>query len=195
MLCPINCQKCTNDSVCEQCIVGSYWKKGTCQQCTIDNCVDCLSDLLCKVCANGYYSSPTKGYCLPCHSSSCEICSTAVNCLVCKPGTYMTTTAGRTSSCNACAATCQNCVGSTKKDCTFCNADYYLDSGECLPCSKAIPGCVTCAQETSSLVPTCTTCMNDLVQINGSCVPCSQDCVACNSTGCISCAVTYFLNS
>jgi hypothetical protein len=188
--CENNCSICSNDTICNGCILGFYLKNA-----------DCVSD-----CGIGYYLSISS--CLPCESN-CNICSSDTLCNQCKNGYYLSN-----GDCLSCESNCNICSSDTV--CTSCNMGYYLKNQDCV--SDCGVGYYLSSEECLSCEANCDICSSDIICIscslgyylknqdcvldcgsgyyleNGDCLSCESNCDICSSdTVCTSCNMGYYL--
>ena len=129
------------------CAAGTYWSNFSCVNCpdqtmSLEGSVS-LSDC---VCVAGY--ERTQDVCQACPPG--KYSNAGENCQLCAGNTYSDTT-GRTL-CTLCPAhTSSNAGAANREDC-LCNAGFFFNSSECIPCAvgtykdvvSSIQQCVGC---------------------------------------------------
>eukprot|EP01022_Parablepharisma_sp_SALTPOND_P034245 TRINITY_DN91056_c0_g1_i1.p1 TRINITY_DN91056_c0_g1~~TRINITY_DN91056_c0_g1_i1.p1 ORF type:complete len:294 (-),score=-5.15 TRINITY_DN91056_c0_g1_i1:161-1042(-) len=141
--------------ILQECDYGTYLDIATqtCKKCSeaIPMCDSCKNATYCLDCKFGYYTDLVTGMCEDCSLllPHCSYCNNATYCLVCDNQTILEN------------GTCKL----AKKD--KCGPDEYkdLETGECVACRSAIPGCIQCSNK-----ETCTYCDTGYTLMNGKCV-------------------------
>jgi hypothetical protein len=116
--CPLNCQKCSTNSICLVCNTGYYLTaNGKCKLCS-SSCQFCLyNSTNCTMCPAGSYFFNQA--CFECINTIpfCETCTinsnSTLNCINCTKGMYSIG-----SVCRSCSKNCATCVNSTV--CSIC---------------------------------------------------------------------------
>ncbi|KAK3607541.1 hypothetical protein CHS0354_025798, partial [Potamilus streckersoni] len=196
-LCPTHCNRCLNQSYCNECKTGRY---GTsCESLCHPDCMTCIDDpQKCTSCIPGKFLD-TGNVCLNC-TENCLSCTGRDNCMKCKIGTYgLKCEMVCPPNCVYCDSSdqCHKCVPDRHGDRCECNSKCrnvreQCDTGEvcqkgCPPmkmgiyCNHSCPkSCYKCDQLTGA----CLTCANGLYGPN-----CNQTCGHCkrNKQGAIQC--------
>ncbi|KAL4478585.1 hypothetical protein ABPG74_006820 [Tetrahymena malaccensis] len=128
------CQTCKDGQTCQECIQGYLLQKdgscspicdASCLTCSKPNdrnsCLSCSAPLVlqnsqCQQCGDGFYYD--NGSCSNC-TNNCKSCSNKLKCEICLDG-YVLDSAFNCIKSNTCHLTCQNCIGDSYYQCTFC---------------------------------------------------------------------------
>lgn len=208
--CPLNCEQCSNSTVCVTCLSGYTTNtQGQCVPC-LSNCRMCSSNspALCLNCGEGFYLSgstckPCGPNCLECNQYGCTTCVSGfyvTSALTCTPVcNYPCTTCSATNPnvCFSCLAgfvynqTTQNCMTTNcTQNCQFCSPMQVLVNGQCVTCQTRV-ACLRC--NTTNLTQ-CLTCFDGyFLNVNENmCETCPTGCSSCSSpTNCLSCVSGY----
>jgi hypothetical protein len=149
MQCPQNCQNCSLDGVCSQCLAGYYLTGNNVTACAPNcqyPCATCsfTNGSICLSCVNGYTFSALTNFQCSVNDIGCTPCNAC-------PGGYGLNASGSCIPCNA-SLYCLNCARSTPNKCISCRVGYFLNSS--FACSACPTNCSICTSYT-----TCTACM------------------------------------
>ena len=165
--CQANCLSCSDmmgGLECTKC-EDNYYAFGdsfsnlqeNCLSCD-PHCADCLDSTGCAKCQAGFFAVRTKQEsgktCKEC-DANCQECSDDLGCKACKPRFFLKASAevNNTKICMACAANCASCSeGSSGVACQVCDAGFYTEGADCLPCPTE--HCKTCTSTS------CTDCLS-----------------------------------
>ncbi|KAL4506323.1 hypothetical protein ABPG73_017057 [Tetrahymena malaccensis] len=138
--CSSFCQICKDGQSCQKCISGYLLQDNgscspicdaSCLTCSKPNdrnsCLSCSAPLIfknsqCQQCGEGFYFD--NGSCSNC-SNNCKSCSNKLKCEICMDGYILDITFNCIKS-NTCHLTCQNCIGDSYYQCTFCPSNRLL---------------------------------------------------------------------
>ncbi|KAL4469881.1 hypothetical protein ABPG72_011102 [Tetrahymena utriculariae] len=203
-LCNSQCQTCSSQQICTQCIQGYYLNQYQCNQCN-SSCQSCSggSESDCIICQQqGYYIStqqnntcvtqcdvhqgqyidnttnPKQMYCRQC-SSNCLTCQDQNTCIYCIEGYFL-----NQNQCKLCDSSCQSCYGSNPNNCIICQlTDSFISIKQNNICVSQ------CDLTQGQYIDTIDN------QKQKYCRVCPTSCQTCtNSTNCTSCIQGYFLN-
>lgn len=166
------CFKCSNSTVCTNCVNNSYGVNSTSHQCQLcstllNYCTSCNSDTQCISCTGSPLIILSSGKCKNCGSviPNCAQCVKTNNCTLC--GDYyailVTVLSWTCSLCGNLMYGCLNCSSATV--CNKCSLGKIVAMG----CSS-VPGCTSVIQKYP--ISVCTSCdftEYQVLPINGTC--------------------------
>ncbi|EDR26651.1 protein serine/threonine kinase, putative [Entamoeba dispar SAW760] len=241
-----NYVKTTSGIGCRECSYGYYWKQGTCSKCSESNCIVCKdNDGTCIECNEGY--KLMNGVCTAVTPESTKCLYFKDHCYKCS--NHLSVLFESTNYCATCDDECSSCKITTDR-CTICNIDkkyisvsgqcsldqtadlvsndniisctsnYYLNSRECVACSKKFKDCNTCTEKTCTscsspnainkdgsceVDPNCKVYENNQCSVckdgyfktsEGICSSCGTNCIKCtDSDFCLECSDSYYLTT
>ena len=197
--CPINAEPTSCKTCLGSCSLGCI-RTQDCGICNNPRCLLCdnFNTMECSICIANADLGPYK------------LCN-------CRPGRYYN---GVTNTCDLCDAQCMSCANAKVANCLGCypgaelisgansgckcTSEYFPNPGpsQCTPCPSS---CLTCVDRS-----TCKTCWPN-AHLNGfnclcnsqyypapdasNCLQCGQNCRECNSSGCVLCALGWYIEA
>ncbi|KAM9793224.1 proprotein convertase subtilisin/kexin type 5 [Syngnathus typhle] len=177
--CSEKCARCTSSSICTECKADTSLRGNRCQ----------------RSCAPGMYHDEAEGLCKACHrvcatcaGAGVEACTRCADgylmeewrCVSsCSSGFFAITPqiADGRGTCRRCDASCLNCVGPSRADCSSCYGGRSLQEGECVLQTACADG--------------------EYQDGDGTCHPCHPTCLKCTGPrhqDCISCGASHALD-
>lgn len=191
--CPENCQDCNEESECQRCLPGFFLKhQKICEWCPYGfrNCPKGI-DVYNWQCKRGYVKKMTQNNQLQCTDcpANCVTCENTTYCISCEEEFYKAKVSAGHSLCLNCPPGCKNCYKVVDKGsvaCDICKEGFNKTQGECRECPS---NCKSCQKEW------CDTCKKGFYKGEQECDECPPGCRECkNSTVCLTCEDTYYLN-
>lgn len=182
---------------------GYFNENNICKDCKefVDpECIKCEERSACLQCLPGYY--PIDKKCHPCKERFGEFCNecTSGGCLKCQTGLDPDTGVMREGyfvsygECKRCSFI-EGCLSDRcgEKGCDECKRGYYLDEGDCTPCSKEISGCNECRS-----ADLCTKCASTYLRIDDGICKCREGMphqITDSLTGACYCEEGYYMTT